>query len=155
LTCLWCLQGQVKVTSIFFKWNYPTFDSRIVVRPESSVMFIDEIIQFKSCFIRENYIKKKDEVIVSFCHHKFAKFHTAIKIFFVQLLYQINFIWIKLDFFQNSLHNHATNVMLLIVRHPIVFLYKSPILIVLELAILHVTRFIEAPDPFTPRWISQ
>jgi len=55
---------------------------------------------FKSCFIRENYIEKKVGVIVNFFHHEFAKFHTTIKTIFVQLLYHINFIWIKLDFFK-------------------------------------------------------
>jgi len=61
-------------------------------------MSIDETIQFKSCFIRENYIEKKVGDIVSIFCHEFAKFHMTIEI--VQLLYQTNFIRIKLDFFK-------------------------------------------------------
>jgi len=75
---------------------------RIVVKSESAIMSIDRIIQFKSWFI-EKTIEKKVGVIVSTFHHEFAKFHTTIEIIFVQLLYQINFIRMKLDCFQNSL----------------------------------------------------
>jgi len=46
-----------------------------------------------------------------FFHHEFAKFHTTIKIIFVQFLYQINFIRMKLDFFfQNSLPQPFTRL---------------------------------------------
>jgi len=89
-----------------------------------------------------------------FFHHEFAKFHT-IKIIFVQLLHQINFIRIKLDFFFKILCT-TTNVMLLICFarakigifdgwHPVVFLHKSPISS-WNLAIFHATYFIEALD---------
>jgi len=86
---------------------------RIVVTPESAVMSIDKTIQFKSSFIWENYNENKIRVIISFSHHDVAEFHT-IKIIFAQLLYQMNFIRMELDFLQNSLHRHATNIMLLI-----------------------------------------
>jgi len=86
---------------------------RIVVRSESAIMSIDGTIQLKNCFIRENYIEKKVGVIVSFFYiHEFVKFHTTIKTIFVQLLYQINFIQMKLDFFK--ILCTAINVMLLI-----------------------------------------
>jgi len=37
----------------------------------------------------------------------------------------------------------------MIVQYPVVFFHKSPILVVLELTISHVTRFIEAPERST------
>jgi len=100
---------------------------RIVVRLESALMSIDWITnQFKSCFIRENYIEKKVGVTVSFFHHEFANFPTTIKIIFVQLLYQINFIWMKLDFFQNFLHKFLSRKVSL--KICLTSLYDHPIL---------------------------
>jgi len=66
-----------------------------------------------------------------------------IKIIFVQLLYQMNFIRMKLDFFKFFYtamrlmlllicFARAEDFRLMIVQHPIVFLYKSPILVALE-----------------------
>lgn len=123
-------------------------------------MSIDKTIQFKSSFIWENYIENKIRVIISFSHHDVAEFHTTIKIIFAQLLYQMNLIRVELDFLQNSLHRHATNIMLLICfantkvdifdkwlcNIQLFFFTNRRYWSSWTLAILYASSFIETPD---------